>query len=458
MVARPSATSLCATLIAVALLSSACIGSGRGSSSSFRSPGARSDHHSHLSRAAPPTGTPIRHVVFIVKENHTFDNLFGRFPGADGATTGLLSDGRRIPLRRAPDIYPHDLGHDFFNGLIAVDGGRMDAFDRVSSGSDLTGYTQFRRKEIPAYWTYARHYELADHMFSSMYGPTVPEHLYTIAASSDRVVSNQATEAGHGHGLYCQDPRETFDQLGHSPNIRAWERAADVQSLSQLLHKVRACLDLKTIFPELEAAGVSWRHYGVAGFFNETMAVRQLYDTSRWKNIVDPARFVPDALHGRLPAVSYLQPPGQLNDHPTTPGYPRSICAGENWTVRQINAVLRGPDRMSTVIFLTWDDFGGFYDHVRPPMLDDMGLGPRVPLIVISPWAKGGTITHRTYEFSSFLAFLEHLYHLPPLTQRDRHADDLFDTLDFHQRPLPPLILHPRPAYTDRAGRVHCGS
>jgi phospholipase C len=132
------------------------------------------------------------------------------------------------------------------------------------------------------------------------------------------------------------------------------------------------------------------------------------------------------------------------------------MCVGENWTIRQINALMRGPQWDSTVIFLTWDDFGGFYDHVAPSMVDDLGLGPRVPLIVISPWAKTSTITHHTYEFSSFLAFLERLYDLKPLTARDREANDLFDTLDFHQKPTEPLILHQRPQFEGSDGRLHC--
>jgi hypothetical protein len=147
---------LASAVAALALTLSACLGSGSGGSGSgprdFRSPGARdAGGHPHKKLRVLNTGTPIKHVVIIVKENRTFDNMFGRFPGADGTTTGVLSDGRRIPLRRAPDVYPHDLGHDFFNGLIAVDGGKMNGFDRVSSGSDLTGFTQYHRRQIPAY-------------------------------------------------------------------------------------------------------------------------------------------------------------------------------------------------------------------------------------------------------------------------------------------------------------------
>ena len=126
------------------------------------------------------------------------------------------------------------------------------------------------------------------------------------------------------------------------------------------------------------------------------------------------------------------------------------MCVGENWTIRQVNAVMEGPDWAHTAIFITWDDFGGLYDHVAPPVVDDMGLGPRVPLLVISPYAKPGFVDHTVYEFSSFLAFLERLHGLEPLTGRDRDANDLFGAFDFDQEPLDPLILETRPEVSRR--------
>ncbi len=130
-------------------------------------------------------------------------------------------------------------------------------------------------------------------------------------------------------------------------------------------------------------------------------------------------------------------PPYADSDHP-----PNSVCEGENWTVNQINAIMRSPAWGSTVIFLTWDDFGGFYDHVAPPHSDQFGFGPRVPLIIISPFAKAGFISHTTYELSSVLKFIELRFGLKPLTDRDSAANDLMDSFDFNQHPLPPLILN----------------
>jgi phospholipase C len=138
--------------------------------------------------------------------------------------------------------------------------------------------------------------------------------------------------------------------------------------------------------------------------------------------------------------VSWVVTSEEESEHP-----PESVCVGENWTVMQLNAVMQGPDWNSTVVFLTWDDFGGFYDHVPPPVADRYGFGPRVPFLIISPWAKPGYISHTTLEFSSVLKFIEKRFDLNSLTQRDSVANDMFDSFDFDQTPLPPLLLATRP-------------
>jgi phospholipase C len=199
----------------------------------------------------------------------------------------------------------------------------------------------------------------------------------------------------------------------------------------------------KTIFGQLEKKHVSWHYYGDRKEFQNPLgAIRNVYHGPLWDKVGDPEQFVTDAEAGRLPQVSYVLPPYVYNEHPH-PG--RQICIGENWTVRQINAVMNGPDWDHTAIFVTWDDFGGFYDHFPPPVIDEMGLGARVPLLVVSPWAKRGYVSHTSYEFSSFLSLTEHLFDLKPLTSRDRKANDLMDVFDFKQKPRPPLILDERP-------------
>jgi phospholipase C len=159
-------------------------------------------------------------------------------------------------------------------------------------------------------------------------------------------------------------------------------------------------------------------------------------------NVVPEAQFIEDATAGNLPAVSWVIPPRPVSDDPADGRYP--ICDGENWSVRTINAVMQGPQWTSTAIVLTWDDFGGFYDHVAPPHLDLFGLGPRVPALVISPWAKAGHVDGRTYEFASVLKLIERIFELPPLAQRDARANDMLEAFDFTRQAREPLILKER--------------
>jgi phospholipase C len=438
-----------AAAAASALALAACVGDG--GSTAGAGEGTRNRRAAPLHSPADADGSastarvPIDKVVFIVKENRTFDNLFGRFPGADGTIHARLSDGRPIALTRAPDVYPHDIYHSFLAGIVAINGGRMNGFDSpyISGSEDGSPFTQYRRADIPAYWSYARNFVLADRMFSSMYGPSLPEHAFAVAASAGRVVTNKYP-LHDGRAIHCEDPSEYFYRLRRDPSLLQWEKEAEVDRIESLYESVAACIDIRTIFSSLDRKGVSWRYYGRRDDFHNPMgAIEEIRNTDRWDNVIPPERFVADAGSGRLPSVSYLLPPEVYNEHPQSDG--RSMCVGENWTIRQVNAVMRGPDWAHTAIFVTWDDFGGLYDHVRPPVVDELGFGPRVPLLVISPWAKSGLVSHTTYEFSSFLAFLEHLYGLAPLTHRDRAAHDLFDVFDFDQDPLDPLVLKQRP-------------
>jgi phospholipase C len=159
-----------------------------------------------------------------------------------------------------------------------------------------------------------------------------------------------------------------------------------------------------------------------------------------WKHVVNNVRFVQDLQAGKMPDVSWLLPPIAESDHPDY----GPLCPGENWTVDTIDAIMQSPEWAHTAIFLTWDDYGGFYDHVPPPHVDVYGDGPRVPLLVISPYARPGYILHRTSEFSSVIRFIEELHGLPSMGRRDATANDLLDAFDFQQKPIPPLMLTPR--------------
>jgi phospholipase C len=388
---------------------------------------------SHTEDVPPAGAYEIKHIVYIVKENRSFDNYFGTFPGARGATTGVLSNGTVIPLAHASDPYVHDIGHDWWSGVEVIDGGKMDLYDLNYSGNvqgDLEAYTQMHQQDLPNYWTYAQDFVLADNMFSSQHGPSLPNHIYSIAADSGKMISVPNGSPGKSDSWGCDTPENLVVQFLQSDGT---------------ITTGPPCIDVQTLGDILDTYGVTWKYYasnyGVPGYqwnaYNDIHHIR--YGPDWTKNIEDNNKFDDDALKGKLPTVSWLVAPNEKMEHP-----PTSTCYGENWTVDAINAIMQGPDWKSTAIFLTWDDFGGLYDHVAPQQYDQFGLGPRVPMIIISPYSKPGYISHTQYEFSSVLKFIEKRFNLPSLTERDAQAHDMFDSFDFKQNPIPPVVLKPR--------------
>jgi phospholipase C len=381
-----------------------------------------------------PAGSPlIKHIVFILKENRSFDNYFGTFPGANGATSGKISTGQLIPLGHLPDVTPNDPGHGWPEALASIDGGKMDRFDIIDGGNvngAYTSYTQFQQADIPNYFSYAQNFVLSDNTFSSMHGGSFPQHLYAVAAQSDGVINIPfANDGGAIGGWGCDDPADTL--------VQVMDEEGDITG-------EYPCFDFETLADSMETAGVSWKYYapsyGERGYvFNTLNAINHIRNSDLWTtNVVSDTQFASDALSGQLPAMSWLVT-GDASEHP-----PNGSCFGENWTVTQINAIMQGPDWESTAIFLAWDDFGGFYDHVPPPAVDIYGFGPRVPMLIISPYAIAGHISHTQYEFSSVLKYAEETYGLPPLTERDQDANDMQDSFNYTQSPNPPLILTQR--------------
>jgi phospholipase C len=365
------------------------------------------------------TISTIQHTVFIIKENRTFDHYFGLFPGVDGATRGAVSSGRTIPLNHVFDPPQLDnLCNSWDCAVEAFNGGRMDKFDLIDGGT-LNGYTQLKEQDIPNYWAYAHHFTLADRYFTSVHGPSLPNWLFAIAAQSGGVID----DGSGGAGALCDGtPAELVTVIDSSGNRTT----------------MSPCFSFPTLADKLETAGVSWKYYGTGP--NVFSTIRSIRNGSAWqKNFVPEAQFVLDAGAGQLPSVSWLATTEEADEHP-----PESPCPGENWTVKILNAVMQGPDWNFTVVFITWDDFGGLYDHVAPPQLDQFGLGPRVPLLIISPYPRPGHVSHTVYDHSSILKFAETRYGLSPLTSRDAAASNMLDSFDFTQPPLPPLILKTR--------------
>ncbi|MEX0983846.1 MAG: alkaline phosphatase family protein [Actinomycetota bacterium] len=409
-----------------------------------------------------PVENPIEHVVFLIKENRTFDHYYGQYPGAEGTTVGKVmerdeagdwvSTGKEIPLKVAPYIQPHDITHGFSSGLYSINGGEMDGYNIIGEGDDLSGYVQHSRDTIPNYWALADRFTLADQFFTSMYGPTFPEHLYTVAAQSNGVVDNKTN--ADTEGSYCDDPQEftkrfPFEDLSGDDLSRIMDledRITDdpipdnLIRIAQYWEDTRTCFDIPVLPDRLQKAGVSWKYYGKADqWMNGLQAIDHIWNGPMRRFIQDPETILTDLASGDLPAVSWLVPPeGNANEHP---GSGTNVCEGENWTVEYLNAIFTSDAWATTVVVVVWDDFGGFYDHVPPPHLDVMGLGPRTPGLIISPYSKvgenpdGGSIDSTVYEFSSVLAFIEQLYDLKPLTERDANADPLSGALDFSQEP-----------------------
>jgi phospholipase C len=372
---------------------------------------------------------PIKHIVFIIKENHSFDNIFGRFPGVDGAKYAYAGT-KRIPLGTIPDHLPYDIAHGGGAALTAVNRGQMNQFylldGAIQFGHDYAD-SAYTAKQIPNYWKYAETYTVADHFFATIMGPSFPNHLITIAGQSSNSVDNPHGQTVRSWG--CDAPGALVTTV--APN-------------GTTTH-VKPCYNLATIADEADRAHVSWRYYasppGTFGYvwaaFDAIKHIRYGRDW-KWSDIPDQ-NFVKDVVAGKLSALTWVTTNLQTSEHP-----PSSMCAGENWTVNQINAIERSKFWKSTAIVLTWDDFGGFYDHVPPPVINNIAFGPRVPTIVISPYARLHTIDHNVYDFGSMLKFAEDTFRLPRLSSYDSTATSLAKMFNFSQRPAKPMLLKTR--------------
>jgi phospholipase C len=387
---------------------------------------------------------PIHHVIVVVKENHTFDNYFGTFPGAEGTTTFKLSDGGSGQCPHAPNSTPRDLDHDHDPGLVDWNQGAMNGWDRVSGSSnngDNLAYAQYQEADIPNYWQYARTYTLADHFFSEDIGPSFPGHLAVLAAQSGWATGNPDTQ--------ILKPYWGCDQASGT-------QVPILQNGTCTVQQVFPCFTIPSV-PDVLPPGIDWKFYGTNFYvFPEvwTMfdAVQSIRYGPGWSNIVLASQFDNDIDHGTLPAVSWLVDQDFNDEHPQVGG----VCQGENWTVQKINKVMQSPYWADTAILFTMDDFGGWYDHVPPPRQygcdpqHPYGLGFRLPLIVISPYAKPGFVFKEVSEHASIPRFIEKivgatqaLSDIDPAAQ-DGQANDLMNAFDFTQQPLPPLVLQQR--------------
>jgi phospholipase C len=389
------------------------------------------------------TAMPIKHVVVIVKENHTFDNYFGSFPGAEGTSTCMTSHGP-IACPRAPDSTSRDLCHEHSCALTDWNGGAMNGWDAVSGTSvngDNLAYAQYLESDIPNYWKYARSFTLADHFFANVLGPSFPGHMMVLAAQAGWAVGNPNTDLYWPYWGCDQSFYSRVDVLaGGGPNVKS----------------VFPCFNIKSV-PDILPAGVDWKFYGsnfyvLPEIWSMFDAISSIRWGRGWSHVVNVNQFDSDVANHRLPAVSWLVNQDLADEHPQVGG----VCTGENWTVGHINALMRSEYWKDTAILFTMDDFGGWYDHVAPPRqyggdpAHPYGLGFRLPLIVISPYARPGYVFKQVAEQASIPRFIERVFGasttlsaLDPAAQ-DGAANDLLDAFDFAQAPLPPLILPQR--------------
>ena len=407
-----------------------------GASASALAPTATSP--AHASPAAPQRTGRIAHVVIVFQENRSFDNLFNGFPGADTVQSGTDSNGKSIALRPVDLAARYDLDHSHRGFVTEYNHGAMNGFDneRVSVPRKFRGtepanaaYAFVPPAQIQPYWSLAKQYALADRMFQTNQGPSFPAHQYIISGTAAIDASNKLYAMNNPNDIYL-GPEGGCDSTS----------TTTVSTIDPLTGATPSapfpCYDHPVLMDLLDAAGVSWRYYqarGGAGLWNGPNAIKHLRDGPQYQNVVWPnTKILDDISNGSLPAVSWVMPTSRESDHPNV-----TDGSGPAWVARIVDTLGKSRYWNDTAIFITWDDWGGFYDHVSPPQYNYYELGFRVPLIVVSPYAKHGYVSHVAHEFGSILKFTEKTFGLPSLHYTDARADDLSDMFDFGQTPQP---------------------
>ncbi len=413
----------------------------------------------------------IQHIIFIVQENHSFDNYFGTYPGANGLPQGVsipinpdlkasgsvqpfhldvaspvwivgdelppgvsdpdqlgtANDGSTGAFAFYNESIAGDLNHSWLVAHAAYDNGKMDGFVAAERSTLTMGY--YDRNDILYYWDYADNYVLDDNFFSSLMGPSFPNHLYIASGTNGPVTDFNAPWILQGGVV--NNPGPAFNWKGVS-------------------------LDWSTLAQELSQSSMPWVWYDgkvnplnpdiwdvlplFTYFQNNPSQLRQHVRNTRY--------FVSDIQSGSLPAVAWIIPgawrppnwPAACSDSATSEHPPARSDCGMDYVSYLVNQVMQSQYWQSTAIVITWDDYGGFYDHVPPPQIDAYGEGFRVPTLVISPWAKHHYIDHTQYEFGSLLRLAEANFNLPTLGTRDVASNDMMNSFNFAQAPQSPLI------------------
>jgi phospholipase C len=382
--------------------------------------------------APPPpakAGKYFTHIVILVQENRTFDNLFATFPGADGTTIGKTHDGT-VRLRKGHLAEPFKPGNNYRSWLRDFNGGRMNGFD-LNKFSKVRGTYVYRYvdpSEIQPYWSMAKQYVLSDHMFQTQGSGSFTAHQDLIRGGTQLDSMHAVIDFPSGAPWGCDAPPGTVTSLVTRHGTLLYDEGP------------RPCYKYATLGDSLDAKNLSWRYYS-PGLKNFQGALWEAFDAvasvrygSEWNatQVSPETNVLTDISRNTLPALSWVIPDFQNSDHPGG-----SRDTGPSWVAQIVNGIGQSPAWKETAILIVWDDWGGWYDHVAPPGPRRFGgLGFRVPLIVVSPYAKAGYVSHNEYEFGSIIRFVEDNWNLARLGTTDVRANDFVkDFFDFTRAP-----------------------
>lgn len=370
------------------------------------------------------TNSPIKHVVILIQENRSFDNFFATYPGADGATSGLTHTGATIPLRKG-NLVADDFGHGHPDFVTEFDKGKMDGFDLATPGfSKYDAYQYVDPAQIRPYWTLAHQYVLADHMFQTEGSGSFTAHQDLIAGGTAISENESLIDNPNEQPWACDAPAGTTVPV------------IDRITKHELMHGPFPCLSYPTLRDVLDPAGLSWRFYypappgvGPSLLWDAFSAIKAVRYSPQWvNNRVLDSQIFSDIDDGGLANVSWVTPNAPNSDHPG-----ENSDTGPSWVTQVVDAIGEGPQWNSTAIIVVWDDWGGFYDNVRPPQIRYTGLGFRVPCLIISPYAKKNYVSKTQYEFGSILKFIEDNWSLKRIgtSDADPTTNSIVDSFDF---------------------------
>jgi phospholipase C len=388
----------------------------------------------------------IKHIVVIYQENRTFDNMFNGYPGADTAQYGTVHTGQVIPLQQISLSLGYNIAHKGKDYFTSYNKGAMNGFDLVAAGNvgsahgyvlvpPFPEYAYVPPAENKPYWLMASQYTLADRNFASNLDSSFVSHQYLIRGQANSAVDNPG-----GVPWGCDTPPGE-DIV---PTLLANQKYGPFES---------PCFDGITIGDELDAKGLTWTYYAPEVVqqnapnynFGEVWsaygAIRHIRYSKHWGQVPvgtggavhwPETDILKDVPAGKLADVTWITPKLENSDHPSC-----FTTNGPSWVASIVNTIGQSQYWKDTAIIVEWDDSGGWYDHVAPPQLDFDGLGFRTGMMMLSPYAKHGYISHVQYETGSILKFMEDTFGLASMAPADTRANDYFDMFDFTQTPRP---------------------